>query len=70
VLIGYQRERRSAASPAAAENRRGDLEQGRSVPRIPAKREAAWRRFQPRFEADPDLLALAEGYKRYFASRH
>jgi hypothetical protein len=37
---------------------------------IPAKREAAWRKFQPKFDADPDLLALAEGYKRYFANRH
>ena len=36
---------------------------------IPAKREAAWRKFQPKFDADPDLLALAEGYKRYFSSR-
>jgi acyl-CoA dehydrogenase len=37
---------------------------------IPAKREAAWRKFQPKFDADPDLRALAEGYKRYFSSRH
>ena len=36
---------------------------------IPAKREEAWRKFQPKFEADPELLALAEGYKRYFSSR-
>src|ERR1700746_1960761 len=36
---------------------------------IPAKREAAWRRFQPKFEADPELRPLAEGYKRNTASR-
>ena len=36
---------------------------------IPAKREAAWEKFQPRFEADPELRTLAEGYKKYFASR-
>jgi len=37
---------------------------------IPAKREAAWRTFQPKFDADPDLRSLAEGYRRYFANRH
>src|SRR6516162_4039267 len=36
---------------------------------FPAKREAAWKQYQPKFDADPDLLALAEGYKRYFSSR-
>src|SRR5438105_5121396 len=35
----------------------------------PAKREAAWEKFQPRFAADPELLQLAEGYKRYIANR-
>ena len=37
---------------------------------IPAKREQAWRKFQPKFDADPNLLALAEGYKKYFTDRH
>lgn len=37
---------------------------------IPAKREAAWRKFQPKFDADPDLRSLAEAYRRYFANRH
>ena len=37
---------------------------------IPAKREAAWRAFQPKFAADPDLRSLAEAYRRYFANRH
>jgi acyl-CoA dehydrogenase len=36
---------------------------------IPAKREAAWRQFQPKFDADPQLLALAEAYKKFFANR-
>jgi acyl-CoA dehydrogenase len=37
---------------------------------IPAKRAAAWEAFQPRFDADPELLELAEGYKKYLAKRH
>jgi alkylation response protein AidB-like acyl-CoA dehydrogenase len=36
---------------------------------IPAKREEAWREFQPRFDADPELLEVAENYRKYFASR-
>ena len=36
---------------------------------IPAKREEAWERFKPRFDADPELLTAAENYRRYFASR-
>ncbi|HEY5109186.1 MAG TPA: acyl-CoA dehydrogenase family protein [Acidimicrobiales bacterium] len=36
---------------------------------IPAKREAAWEAFQPRFDADPELLELAEGYRKYLAKR-
>ena len=36
---------------------------------FPAKREAAWEKFQPRFDADPELLKLAEGYRKYLASR-
>ena len=36
---------------------------------FPAKREAAWEKFQPLFDKDPDLLAVAEGYKKYLASR-
>ena len=37
---------------------------------IPAKREAAWQKWQPKFDADPELRALAEAYRRYFANRH
>jgi acyl-CoA dehydrogenase len=36
---------------------------------IPAKREEAWRKFQPRFDADPELLSLAEGYRAYLQRR-
>ena len=36
---------------------------------IPAKREAAWAKFEQKFEADPELRASAEAYKKYFA-RH
>jgi alkylation response protein AidB-like acyl-CoA dehydrogenase len=36
---------------------------------IPYKREEAWERFQPKFAADPELLASAEQYKKYFAGR-
>ena len=36
---------------------------------IPARREAAWERFQPRFDADPELRELAEGYRKYLAKR-
>jgi hypothetical protein len=36
---------------------------------IPFKREQAWEKFQPRFEADPELRTLAEGYRKYFANR-
>ena len=36
---------------------------------FPAKREAAWEKFEPRFEADPELPPVAEGYKKYLASR-
>jgi acyl-CoA dehydrogenase len=32
---------------------------------IPAKRAAAWEKFEPRFAADPELLKLAEGYRKY-----
>ena len=37
---------------------------------IPFKREQAWDAYQDKFAADPDLLASAERYKQYFASRH
>jgi alkylation response protein AidB-like acyl-CoA dehydrogenase len=30
---------------------------------IPAKRAAAWEQFRPRFDADPELLDLAEAYE-------
>ena len=36
---------------------------------VPAKREAAWQKFEPLFEANPDLRASAEASKRYFANR-
>jgi alkylation response protein AidB-like acyl-CoA dehydrogenase len=36
---------------------------------IPAKREAAWKKFEPAFDADPDLRTLAEGFQKYFANR-
>jgi len=36
---------------------------------FPAKREKAWEKFEPRFQADPELRALAEGYAKYIARR-
>jgi alkylation response protein AidB-like acyl-CoA dehydrogenase len=36
---------------------------------IPAKREAAWQAFEPRFQADPELRAAAEGYREYLKQR-
>jgi alkylation response protein AidB-like acyl-CoA dehydrogenase len=36
---------------------------------IPAKRARAWEKFQPRVAQDPELLKIAEGYKRYIESR-
>ena len=36
---------------------------------IPAKREAAWKKMQPLFDARPDLAQSAENYKKYFARR-
>jgi hypothetical protein len=36
---------------------------------IPAKRESAWAKFEPKFEADPQLRESAEAYKKYFARR-
>ena len=36
---------------------------------IPAKRDEAWQKFQPKFDADPGLLKLAEGYREYIARR-
>ena len=36
---------------------------------FPAKREAAWEKMQPMLDADPELAASAEGYKKYFANR-
>jgi hypothetical protein len=37
---------------------------------LPAKREAAWAKFEPKFQADPELRAAAEAYQKYFANRH
>ena len=36
---------------------------------IPAKREAAWEKMQPKLDADPALAASAEQYKKYFGNR-
>jgi alkylation response protein AidB-like acyl-CoA dehydrogenase len=37
---------------------------------FPAKREAAWQRYEEtKFQADPELKAVAEGYRKYFAGR-
>lgn len=36
---------------------------------IPAKREEAWAKMRPKLDADPELKASAEAYKRYFAKR-
>jgi alkylation response protein AidB-like acyl-CoA dehydrogenase len=36
---------------------------------FPAKRERAWEKFEPRFEADPELRSLAEGYRKYLERR-
>jgi hypothetical protein len=36
---------------------------------LPAKREAAWAKFEQKFEADPELRASAEAYKKYFSRR-
>ena len=36
---------------------------------IPYKKEEAWQKYQHRFDADPELLASAEAYKKYFANR-
>src|SRR5690606_2723779 len=35
----------------------------------PAKREAAWAKMQPKLDADPELAASAEAYKKYLANR-
>jgi alkylation response protein AidB-like acyl-CoA dehydrogenase len=36
---------------------------------IPAKRERAREKFEPRFEKDPELRAIADGYAKYLARR-
>jgi hypothetical protein len=36
---------------------------------FPAKRKAAWEKFEPRFQADPQLREMAEGYAKYLAKR-
>ena len=36
---------------------------------FPAKREAAWKKYEPKFAADPGLRELAEGYRKYIESR-
>jgi alkylation response protein AidB-like acyl-CoA dehydrogenase len=36
---------------------------------IPAKREAAWKKLQPKLDADPELAAAADRSRKYFAGR-
>src|ERR1700749_3137639 len=36
---------------------------------FPAKRAQAWEKFEPKFQADPQLRELAEGYAKYIARR-
>jgi alkylation response protein AidB-like acyl-CoA dehydrogenase len=36
---------------------------------IPYKVEQAWESYQPKFDADPELLASAEAYKKYLSRR-
>jgi alkylation response protein AidB-like acyl-CoA dehydrogenase len=36
---------------------------------LPAKRARAWEKFEPKFQADPQLREMAEGYAKYIASR-
>jgi hypothetical protein len=36
---------------------------------FPAKRAQAREKFEPRFEADPDLRELADAYAKHFAGR-
>jgi alkylation response protein AidB-like acyl-CoA dehydrogenase len=36
---------------------------------IPAKRAEAWEKFEPKFQADPELRTVAEQYKKYFENR-
>jgi hypothetical protein len=36
---------------------------------FPAKREKAWEKFEPKFQADPELRKMAEEYAKYLARR-
>ena len=36
---------------------------------IPAKREEAWKKFEPKFQADPELRKAAENWRSYFERR-
>jgi len=36
---------------------------------IPAKRAQAWEKFEPKFQADPQLREMAQGYAKYIARR-
>ncbi len=36
---------------------------------IPAKREEAWKKFEPKFQADPELRKTAENWRSYFERR-
>ena len=36
---------------------------------LPAKRQAAWEAFEPRFVEDPQLREMAEGYAAYIAKK-
>ena len=37
---------------------------------FPAKRAAAWAKFEPQLAADPELRTAAENYQKYRARRH
>src|SRR5438445_6880562 len=36
---------------------------------FPAKKAKAWEKFEPRFQADPELRTMAEAYRQYLAKR-
>ena len=60
---GHRRPPRAARLPPAGAAVLAD-----GVPARPSARRRG-RRFEPKFEADPDLRASAEAYKKYFAGR-
>ena len=62
---GHRRRRRRGAQghrrPQRAEGATGRTRAYWPTEYIPAKREAAWEKFEPKFEADPELRALGRG---------